>query len=242
MSSKRKIVAVAITTVALTAGSLGVATAASKTSTKSRVTITKTTTKTISSKGNIGMNAGMDDHKAMLESVLTALVANGTLTADKKAAILSALDAAVAAEQANRPPKGAALAIDKAARDALISSTLGIDSVTVRARLVAGESLATIAGDKKAALISALVTFESNAIDAAVTASKITPEQATAMKANLTGRVTSMVNSVRQLDSQGGKKGKGKGKGKGRGHGQNHDGPMGGVPMGIPAPAGSQGN
>jgi hypothetical protein len=71
----------------------------------------------------------------------------------------------------------------------------------------AGESLATIAGSKKDALITALVAFETKEIDARVTAGKLTAAQATAAKANLTAMVTEKVNSVKGF----GKKGHGKG-------------------------------
>jgi hypothetical protein len=57
--------------------------------------------------------------------------------------------------------------------------------------------LATIAGAKTAALITALVAAESAEIDAAVTAGKITAAQATTLKANLTPAVTAIVNGTR---------------------------------------------
>jgi uncharacterized tellurite resistance protein B-like protein len=106
--------------------------------------------------------------------------------------------------------KDANHAADKAARDAhhaavkaLVASTLGIDGAAIEARLVAGETLGAIAGDKKAALITALVAFETKEIDARVTAGSLTAAQATAMKANLTDHVTKRVDSVK------GPKGKG---------------------------------
>ena len=73
----------------------------------------------------------------------------------------------------------------------------GIDATTLRTRLQAGDSLATIAGTKKDALIAAIVAYETKEIDAKVTAGEITAAQATSFKANLTARVTDMVNSVR---------------------------------------------
>ena len=81
------------------------------------------------------------------------------------------------------------------------------------------ESLATIAGAKKDALINAIVAFETKEIDAKVTAGKITAAQATTLKANLTARVTDMVNSV---------KGPGMGK-RGGMHGDNDNKGMGGM-------------
>jgi hypothetical protein len=123
-------------------------------------------------------------------------------------------------------------------RLAVIAKTLGIDTTTVLSRLKAGETLATIAGAKKDALISALVADETKRIDAAVTAGKLTAAQATQMKANLVAHVTDEVNSTRpigpKMDDRGGKGG--------RGHG-GHGGPKGGMKGGpsgaptIPAPA-----
>ena len=121
---------------------------------------------------------------------------------------------------------------------ALISTTIGIDSATVKSRLAAGETLAVIAGAKKDALIAALVADETTRIDAAVTAGKLTAAQATVLKAGLVAHVTNQVNQVRPIGSKGamenrkGKYGKGeKGGMSGRGHG-----PMGAAQR-IPAPA-----
>jgi len=81
-------------------------------------------------------------------------------------------------------------------KDAVITATLGIDSTTLHTRLAAGESLATIAGAKKDALIAALVADETKQIDAAVTAGKLTAAQATTLKANLTAHITAEVNEA----------------------------------------------
>jgi hypothetical protein len=110
---------------------------------------------------------------------------------------------------------------------AVITATLGIDATTLHTRLAAGESLATIAGAKKDALIAALVADETKKIDAAVTAGKLTAAQATILKAGLTAHVTAEVNAVGHM---GGMKG-----GHGRGH---HGGGMGlpnGSSKGIPS-------
>ena len=72
----------------------------------------------------------------------------------------------------------------------------GITSADLQAARVAGKSLATLAGDKKPALITALVNFKTTEIDAAVTTGKLTAAQAPAMKSGLTARVTAMVESV----------------------------------------------
>jgi hypothetical protein len=88
--------------------------------------------------------------------------------------------------------------------DALISSTLGIDSATIKSRLKAGETLAVIAGDKKDALIAALVTEHSKKIDAKAAAGKITAAQATSLKASLVAHVTQEISSVKGKSGHGG--------------------------------------
>ena len=92
---------------------------------------------------------------------------------------------------------------NRTAEIAVITSTLGITEATLTSRMKAGESLATIAGAKKDALITALVAFENNAIDARVTAGKLTAAQATQMKANTTAHVTEEVNEVRGFGKKG---------------------------------------
>jgi hypothetical protein len=91
----------------------------------------------------------------------------------------------------------AAMDKNRAAEFAVITSTLGITEDALKTRMKAGDSLATIAGAKKDALIAALVAYENKEITDAQTAGKITADQATKMKANLTTRVTEVVNNLR---------------------------------------------
>ena len=121
---------------------------------------------------------------------------------------------------------------NKAARDAhhaeveaLVASTIGIDAATIKTRLQAGESLAAIAGTKKAALITALVALETKEIDARVTAGTLTAAQATTLKANLTAHVTAKVESVggpKGFGPKGDKGPKGFGDKGGKGKGPRH--------------------
>ena len=216
--TKKKVIAIVVTTLALTAGSIGVAGAASKASQK--VSVTKSSTK-------VAGQAGVGPEQA-LATILKDLVTKGTLTQAQADAVTAAAAAAKAAHDANRPmrPKGGPLNTDRAAMEALVSTTIGVDSATIKSRLQAGESLAQIAGAKKDALIAALVANETKRIDAAVTAGKLTAAQATEMKANLVAHVTEEVNEV------GGKGPKG---GRG-GHGHDHRGPKGGGMGGATAP------
>ncbi len=226
MSSKKRVIAVAITTVALTVGSVGIGQAASK----AKVVSTKITR--TSSNGVANPMAKSGGHAADLAATLSALVAKGTITQAQADAITAA---ATAAETAKRAAKDAVHAAKDAARvalEALISKTIGVDSATIRTRLAAGESLGAIAGAKKAELIALLVADKTKRIDADVTAGKLTAEQATARKAGLTAHVTAEVDSV------GGKRGPGMGhkEGKGgRGHGGPGKGGMGAAPT-NPAP------
>ena len=228
MSSKKKVFAVAITTVALTAGTFGVAGAATKSTKVSKTTIT--------SVANPRM-AGKPDHVAELTTLLATLVTKGTITQSQADAIIAAAKTAEAARDALRPEMGPKGGIGGALDQKLtiVATTLGLDTNTVLSRLQAGETLATIAGAKKDALIAALVADETKRIDAAVTAGTLTAAQATTLKANLVAHVTEEVNSTRPVGPKMGDRG---GKG-GRGHG-GHKGGMNGGASGaptIPAPA-----
>ncbi len=232
MSSKKTVIAVAITTVALTIGSVGISQASSS---KTKVVSTKTTR--ISSNGIANPMAKGGGHAADLAATLSALVAKGTITQAQADAITAAATAAETAKRAAHDADHAARDAERAALEALISKTIGVDSATVRTRLAAGESLGAIAGAKKAELITVLVADHTKRIDAAVTAGKLTAAEATTLKAGLTAHVTAEVDQV------GGKRGPGMGgpgkDGKGgRGHGGPGKGGFGAAPK-IPAPAGS---
>ena len=229
MSSKKNVIAIAVTTVALTVGSIGVGQAASK----SKVVSTKVTRTSSTGIANPMTKTGGPEEA--IASVLSALVSKGTITQAQADAIKAAFAAAAPVRGFDGPGKGMGpLGEDRAATEALISKTIGVDTATIRTRLAAGESLGAIAGAKKAELISALVADETKRIDAAVTAGKLTAEQATTLKAGLTAHVTAEVDQV------GGKGGPGMGRGDkgGRGHGGPGMGGMGSAPK-IPAPSAS---
>ena len=190
--TKKKVIAVVVTTLALTAGSIGVAGAASKASHKATNKVSVTKEETRQSRPTDCWPDPMG---------------------------------------ADRPMggKGGPLDADRAAMEALVSATIGVDSATVRSRLQAGESLAQIAGAKKDALIAVLVAEKTKHIDAAVTAGKLTAAQAAEKKANLVAHVTEEVNEVGGKGHKGGKDGRG-------GHGRDHRGPKGGGMGGATAP------
>ena len=205
MVSKKKIIAIAITTMALTVGTVGVSSAASKSSVK--VSIGK------------GMQLpGAQQDK--LAGVLSDLVKKGTLTQAQVDALNAAIAAARSADDAKRLADKTARDAERTALEALVAKTIGVDAAVIKTRLAAGESLGAIAGAKKDALIAVLVAEATKRIDGAVTAGKLTAAQATTMKAGLVAHVTAEVNSV------GGPKGGPEMGGKG---GHKHGGPeMGG--------------
>jgi polyhydroxyalkanoate synthesis regulator phasin len=147
------------------------------------------------------------DRGAGLTTILGGLVTKGTLTQAQVDAITKAMDDLRAAGKAAHDAA-------RAAHIKVITDTLGITEADLTARMKAGESLATIAGAKKDALIAALVAFHTKQIDEAVTAGKMTADQATKLKANLKDRVTAGVERAKGDHVGFGHKG-----GKGRGHG-----------------------
>jgi len=184
--TKKKVIAVVVTALALTAGSIGVAGAASKAS-----------------------------HKAPNKVSATKAETRASAPTD------------CWPDPMGR--KGGPLDANRAAMEALVSATIGVDSATVKSRLKAGESLAQIAGAKKDALIAVLVADKTKRIDADVTAGKITAAQAAEKKANLVAHVTEEINEVGGKGHKGGKDGRG-------GHGRDHRGPKGGGMGGATAP------
>jgi polyhydroxyalkanoate synthesis regulator phasin len=139
--------------------------------------------------------------KERLGSTLSGLVSKGTITQSQSDAITKALNDVRVAGKVEMDKK-------HAAKLAVITSTLGITEEALKTRMKAGDSLATIAGANKDALIAALVAFKTKEINDAQTAGKITADQATKMKTNLTSQVTEQVNKPRPLHGPHGSKNK----------------------------------
>jgi polyhydroxyalkanoate synthesis regulator phasin len=214
MSANKKIAAVVLTTVALSVGTVGVASASpSKSNGKSvsvRQTTTRATVSTIANPMAGGVMSKKGDQGAGLATVLSTLVKAGTITQAQADAITAAATAARSAHDANK-------GTNHQAHQTLIATTIGKSTAEIQDDLAAGKSLGVIAGDKRAALITALVADHTKKIDAAVTAGKMTAAQATTMKADLTAHVTAKVDAVRPAMGLGMGKGGHKG-----GHGPNH--------------------
>jgi len=222
MSSNRKIAAVVLTTVALSVGTVGIASASQAKSTGKSVTVRQTTTRTtVNAVANpmAGRAIGqMGDPSAAIATVLTSLVKDGTITqvqADKITAAITAARAAHEATDGNRPAP--MMDPNHAAQLTLIATTIGKSAADIQSALAAGQSLGAIAGDKRAGLITALVADETKRIDAAVTAGKMTAAQATTLKSDLSAHITAEVDAVRP--AMGPRMGKGGHMG---GHGPNH--------------------
>jgi polyhydroxyalkanoate synthesis regulator phasin len=128
--------------------------------------------------------------KDRLGSLLSGLVAKGTITQSQADAIVKAQTDAMAAGKA-------AMETNRAAVDAVVTATLGITADAIKARLKAGESLATIAGAKKDTLIAAITAEINRQIDAAVVAGKLTAAQGAERKAKTAENVTKRVNNLR---------------------------------------------
>ena len=127
-----------------------------------------------------------------ISNIFSGLVKNGTLTQAQVDAISKAMQDARGAGKA-------AYEEAKAERIKVITDALGIDAATLEAKRKAGQSLAAIAGDKKDALITALVAYESKKIDAALADGKLSAERATALKSKLTAGITAMVNKEAKI-------------------------------------------
>lgn len=229
MASKKTVLAVAITTIALTAGSFGTAMASPKAG-----KVSKTSVRTVVNSVDANKPGGAEK----LAALLSALVTKGTITQAQADAIIAAQAAAKAAHEAEHDAREAGKSIAKPIKGellTLVSTATGVDSATVVTRVRAGESLAEIAGAKKDALVAALVADHNKRIDAAVTAGTLTAAQATILKANVTAHVTKLVEAKPAPMFGGRNGGERGGKGGHRGHGGEKGGPMGGAPT-IPAP------
>ena len=195
MSKKIKVVAVVASAAALTGGIAVGASAAS------HVVKTSVTKVAITAPRSMNANGVARGPQATLATTLADLVKKGTITQAQADAITAAVNAAEAAEHANddamgKGPMGNGFAPNGTNKLNLIASTLGIDTATLLSKIQAGSSLATIAGDKKAALIAALVADETKQIDAAVTAGSLTAAQAATLKANLVAHITAEVEET----------------------------------------------
>ena len=157
---------------------------------KKFVAVVATTAIALSVSATAVASADNGKGREKLGSALSGLVSKGTITQSQADAITKALeDARVAGK--------VVLDKNRAAELAVITSTLGITEEALKTRVKAGDSLATIAGANKDALIAALVVYKTKVISDAQAAGKITAERAAKMKANVTTQITERVNNPR---------------------------------------------
>jgi hypothetical protein len=157
---------------------------------KKFVAVVATTAIALSVSATAVASADNGKGREKLGSALSGLVSKGTITQSQADAINKALeDARVAGK--------VVLDKNRATELAVITSTLGITEEALKTRMKAGDSLATIAGANKDALIAALVAYKTKVISDAQAAGKITAERAAKMKANVTTQVTERVNNPR---------------------------------------------
>ena len=157
-------------------------------------------------------------------AVLAKLVTAGTITQAQSTAILAALQAAHAAAHpqmggGNGGPGLGHPGVNLNQDLTVITTTLGITAADLQTGLTAGKSLATIAGSKTAALITALVATETTEINARVTSGAITQAQATTLIAGLNAAITTAVNATPPVGGPGHGRGHGMGLGMGMGQG-----------------------
>lgn len=128
---------------------------------------------------------------AGLEGILDKLVAAGKINLAQKADILAAVKDAGGAKK--RPDHSNAKAV---LGDLLNTAAmyLHLDRTALATQLHAGKSLGEIAGPSRDGLLKALTDAATARIDAAITANKLTADQATKLKAGLATHLTRLVD------------------------------------------------
>ncbi len=139
------------------------------------------------------------------------------ISSKKKIAVITltslalSLGSLTGASAAGVKPKSEVSKAKHEARKALVVSVIGLDAQTIKSRLQAGETLGSIAGENKAALIAAVVEMLTTKIDASVSAGRMSAARASALKSELTAHVTAKVDAVRGEGGHQGHKRQGKG-------------------------------
>jgi len=145
--------------------------------------------------------ADKDQPKDKVKAILDGLVAKGTITQAQEDAILQAFKAAAPSPKPNVKPGRPAGPNPMAFMGDLMkaaSGYLGVDPKTLLPQLRGGKSLADIAnatpGKSASGLIAALTNAANARVDAAVTANKLTADQAAALKTKIAAEITAFVN------------------------------------------------
>ncbi len=127
------------------------------------------------------------DHGEFLADTLAPLVENGTITQAQADAVIAAIEEA-------RPVREHRIFFPQFDEAAV---ALGMSADELRTELEAGKTIATIASERGVDLqtvIDALVADGNERIDEAVASGRLTEEEATEARTNLTEKVTALVN------------------------------------------------
>ena len=144
-----------------------------------------------------------DAPKGALKAVLDRLVAKNTITQAQEDAILQAIaDEQPAPRPDTKPARPAVPSVKSFIGDLTKAAGdyLGMDLKTLLTQLRGGKSLADLAnglsaqGKSASGLIDTLTKAADAKVDQAVTAKKLTPEQAASLKAKLATEITAAVN------------------------------------------------
>ncbi len=178
-----------------------------------------------------GTPADRPDPATHIADVLKPLVDDGTITQTQADAVSAALVAdhqAHEGEHGKRGPGGP--------KSEVLAQALGMSEADLHATIESGKTIAQVAADQGVdvqVVIDALTAEMKNHIADEVTKGEITQDEADAKLADLTSRITDMVNNPRPAEGPGGKGGHG-GPGGERGPGGEHGprGARGGAPAG----------
>ncbi len=145
--------------------------------------------------------ADKDQPKDKIKAILDGLVAKLTITQAQEDAILQAFKDAAPSPKVNVKPGRPTGPNPMAFMGDLMraaSDYLGSDPKTLLPQLRGGKSLADIAnatpGKTAPGLITALTNAANARVDAAVTANKLTADQATSLKTKIAAEITAFVN------------------------------------------------
>jgi hypothetical protein len=143
--------------------------------------------------------------RTKLKAILDALVTKGTITQAQEDAILQAVTAAEPTPKPNVPntkPRTTVPSVMSLIGDLTkaASSYLGMDTTTLLTELRGGKSVADIAngleaqGKSAQGLIDTLTKTANDKLDAAVTANKLTADQAATLKPKIAAEIGTFVN------------------------------------------------
>ena len=174
--------------------------------------------------------AAVGDRVTAIKNALAGLVKDGTLTQAQADKVATTLDGALPAHGGHGRGFGGGVDLETAA------STIGVSAEDLRTALQGGKTLVEVAKEKGVSqdtLVSKLVAAATTRLAEAVTAGRLTQEQADTMTANLQERITQAVTSTRPT----GGRGDGGGRGGRGGFGQGDPHSEGG--SSTPAPSAS---